>query len=110
MPQKKNPDALELIRGKAGRLTGNLAGIMAVMKGTPTTYNKDFQARQPVLITSRSKGTMLQTSRSFTHSVSFIGVLGRSHVELPNVSKETVLLLLRAGGVGADVQHGGYYA
>ena len=45
MPQKKNPDALELIRGKAGRLTGNLAGIMAVMKGTPTTYNKDFQAR-----------------------------------------------------------------
>jgi argininosuccinate lyase len=44
MPQKKNPDALELIRGKAGRLTGNLAGIMAVMKGTPTTYNKDFQA------------------------------------------------------------------
>ena len=47
MPQKKNPDALELIRGKAGRLTGNLAGIMAVMKGTPTTYNKDFQARRP---------------------------------------------------------------
>jgi len=49
MPQKKNPDALELIRGKAGRLTGNLAGIMAVMKGTPTTYNKDFQARRPII-------------------------------------------------------------
>ena len=44
MPQKKNPDALELIRGKAGRLTGNLMGIMAVMKGIPTTYNKDLQA------------------------------------------------------------------
>ncbi len=43
MPQKKNPDALELIRGKAGRLQGNLAGMMAVMKGAPTTYNKDFQ-------------------------------------------------------------------
>ena len=43
MPQKKNPDALELIRGKAGRLQGNLSGMMAVMKGTPTTYNKDFQ-------------------------------------------------------------------
>ena len=49
MPQKKNPDALELIRGKAGRLNGNLAGIMAVMKGTPTTYNKDFQARRPIM-------------------------------------------------------------
>lgn len=46
MPQKKNPDALELIRGKAGRLTGNLMGIMAVVKGIPTTYNKDLQARK----------------------------------------------------------------
>mmetsp|Transcript_2445 Transcript_2445/g.6262 ORF Transcript_2445/g.6262 Transcript_2445/m.6262 type:complete len:516 (-) Transcript_2445:347-1894(-) len=43
MPQKKNPDALELIRGKAGRVQGNLAGVLAVVKGTPTTYNKDFQ-------------------------------------------------------------------
>ena len=45
MPQKKNPDALELIRGKAGRLQGALAGMMAVMKSAPTTYNKDFQVR-----------------------------------------------------------------
>ena len=43
MPQKKNPDALELIRGRAGRLQGNLAGMLAVMKSAPTTYNKDFQ-------------------------------------------------------------------
>ena len=43
MPQKKNPDALELIRGKGGRLVGNMAGLLAVVKGTPTTYNKDLQ-------------------------------------------------------------------
>lgn len=43
MPQKKNPDALELIRGKAGRLQGNLTGLLAIMKSAPTTYNKDFQ-------------------------------------------------------------------
>jgi argininosuccinate lyase len=43
MPQKKNPDALELIRGKAGKAQGNLAGLLAIMKGAPTTYNKDFQ-------------------------------------------------------------------
>jgi hypothetical protein len=43
MPQKKNPDALELLRGKSGRLMGTLTGFMCVMKGTPTTYNKDFQ-------------------------------------------------------------------
>ena len=40
MPQKKNPDALELIRGKGGKLIGNLTGMMAVLKGAPTTYNK----------------------------------------------------------------------
>ena len=52
MPQKKNPDALELIRGKAGRLQGNLAGMMAVMKSAPTTYNKDFQEAWEVSTTS----------------------------------------------------------
>ena len=52
MPQKKNPDALELIRGKAGKMQGNLAGIMAVMKGTPTTYNKDFQECWGILFDS----------------------------------------------------------
>lgn len=40
MPQKKNPDALELVRGKGGKLIGNLTGMLAVLKGAPTTYNK----------------------------------------------------------------------
>ena len=43
MPQKKNPDPLELIRGKSGRLIGRLAGWMATMKGLPSGYNKDLQ-------------------------------------------------------------------
>src|SRR5919206_1265294 len=43
MPQKKNPDSLELTRGKAGRLLGNLTGLLAVLKGLPSTYNKDLQ-------------------------------------------------------------------
>ena len=43
MPQKKNPDPLELIRGKTGRLIGHLAGWMATMKGLPSGYNKDLQ-------------------------------------------------------------------
>jgi argininosuccinate lyase len=43
MPQKKNPDPLELIRGKAGRVIGRLAGWLATMKGLPTGYNKDLQ-------------------------------------------------------------------
>jgi argininosuccinate lyase/amino-acid N-acetyltransferase len=43
MPQKKNPDACELIRGKAGRVTGSLTGMMMTMKALPLAYNKDMQ-------------------------------------------------------------------
>ncbi|KFV69486.1 Argininosuccinate lyase, partial [Dryobates pubescens] len=43
MPQKKNPDSLELIRSKAGRVFGRLASILMVLKGLPSTYNKDLQ-------------------------------------------------------------------
>ncbi len=43
MPQKKNPDALELVRGKAGRVIGQLTGLLATLKGLPSTYNKDLQ-------------------------------------------------------------------
>ncbi|MDD5543989.1 MAG: argininosuccinate lyase [Acidobacteriia bacterium] len=43
MPQKKNPDSLELIRGKTGRVYGNLLRLLVVMKGLPLAYNKDMQ-------------------------------------------------------------------
>lgn len=43
MPQKKNPDVAELIRGKAGRVIGNLNHLLVMLKGTPLSYNRDFQ-------------------------------------------------------------------
>ncbi len=43
MPQKKNPDVFELARGKAGRLLGDLVGILTTLKGLPSTYDKDLQ-------------------------------------------------------------------
>src|SRR5260221_4553611 len=43
MPQKKNPDSMELVRGKAGRVFGHLAALLATMKGLPLAYNKDMQ-------------------------------------------------------------------
>lgn len=43
MPQKRNPDSLELLRGKSGRLIGHLAGILTLLKGLPSAYNKDLQ-------------------------------------------------------------------
>jgi argininosuccinate lyase len=43
MPQKKNPDSMELVRGKAGRVFGHLASLLVTMKGLPLAYNKDMQ-------------------------------------------------------------------
>lgn len=43
MPQKRNPDAAELIRGKVGRVTGSLVGLLTMMKGLPLTFSKDMQ-------------------------------------------------------------------
>ncbi|MBB6097812.1 argininosuccinate lyase [Deinobacterium chartae] len=49
MPQKKNPDVAELARGKAGRVFGDLMGLLTVVKGTPLAYNKDLQEdKEPV--------------------------------------------------------------
>src|SRR6185295_10568500 len=49
MPQKKNPDSLELIRGKAGRVFGHHAALLATMKGLPLAYNKDMQEDKEAL-------------------------------------------------------------
>jgi argininosuccinate lyase len=43
MPQKKNPDVAELMRGKSGRVIGNLVALLALLKGLPMTYNRDLQ-------------------------------------------------------------------
>ena len=52
MPQKKNPDSLELVRGKTGRVIGNLTGLLTTVKGLPSTYNKDLQEdKEPVFDT-----------------------------------------------------------
>jgi argininosuccinate lyase len=49
MPQKKNPDIAELARGKAGRLVGNLTGLLTTLKGLPLAYNRDLQEdKEPV--------------------------------------------------------------
>jgi len=49
MPQKCNPDSMELVRGKAGRLIGNLMTILTTLKGLPASYNRDLQEDKPPL-------------------------------------------------------------
>lgn len=52
MPQKKNPDIAELARGKAGRLVGNIAGLLTTLKGLPLAYNRDLQEDKEPLFDS----------------------------------------------------------
>jgi argininosuccinate lyase len=52
MPQKRNPDSLELLRGKVGRLTGNLVSLLVTLKGLPAAYNKDLQEDKEPLFDS----------------------------------------------------------
>ena len=61
MPQKKNPDALELLRGKSGRLMGQMTGLMTTLKGLPSTYNKDLQEdKEPLFDAVESLSGSLQ--------------------------------------------------
>ena len=60
MPQKKNPDVSELIRGKTGRVYGALMGLLTVMKGLPLSYNKDMQEdKEGVIDTARTLAASL---------------------------------------------------
>ena len=68
MPQKKNPDIAELARGKAGRVIGNLTGLLATLKGLPLSYNRDLQEdKEPVF---DSFDTLMVVMPAFTGMVS----------------------------------------
>ncbi|MEM7031472.1 MAG: argininosuccinate lyase [Chloroflexota bacterium] len=58
MPQKKNPDSLELVRGKTGRVIGNQVGFLTTLKGLPSTYNKDLQEDKEPLFDTVDTMTM----------------------------------------------------
>ncbi|MGE0558669.1 MAG: argininosuccinate lyase [Burkholderiales bacterium] len=72
MPQKKNPDVAELVRGKTGRVNGNLVALLTLMKGQPLAYNKDNQEdKEPLLDTV---DTLLMSLAVFTGMVGGITV------------------------------------
>lgn len=61
MPQKKNPDSLELLRGKSGRAFGHMAGLMMILEGLPGTYDKDLQESvEPLLDHVKTVGDSIQ--------------------------------------------------
>jgi argininosuccinate lyase len=72
MPQKQNPDALELIRGKAGRVIGAATQLLITLKGLPLAYNKDMQETQePVFVVAETVSMMLRVAAGFMRDVQF---------------------------------------
>ena len=70
MPQKKNPDSLELIRGKSGRVWGSLSSLFVTMKGLPMTYNRDMQEdKEPLFDAVDQLRGCLQMIRVVTETV-----------------------------------------
>jgi argininosuccinate lyase len=81
MPQKKNPDMAELIRGKTGRVYGNLMGLLTVLKGLPLAYNKDMQ---------EDKEGMFDTVKTVTGSVKiFAGMIESMKVNQERMENST---------------------
>jgi argininosuccinate lyase len=72
MPQKQNPDALELARGKTGRVIGHLTGFLTTLKGLPSTYNKDLQEDKEALFdTLDTLNTLLPALIGLTETMRF---------------------------------------
>lgn len=83
MPQKKNPDAAELIRAKTGRLNGNLIHLMTVMKALPLAYNKDMQEdKEPVFDSFDTLCLCLQAMTGMLESATFHKDAMRQSAEL----------------------------
>lgn len=81
MPQKKNPDMAELIRGKTGRVYGNLIGLLTVLKGLPLAYNKDMQ---------EDKEGMFDTVKTVTGSLKiFAGMIRTMTVRTEHMKEAT---------------------
>src|SRR5699024_10216375 len=72
MPQKKNPDVAELARGKAGRLIGDLSGLLATLKGLPLAYNRDLQEdKEPVFDAIDNLGLVLPAVAAMLATLTF---------------------------------------
>jgi argininosuccinate lyase len=72
MPQKKNPDVAELVRGKAGRLIGNLSGLLATLKGLPLAYDRDLQEdKEPIFDSCDQLALILPAMTGLVSTLSF---------------------------------------
>jgi argininosuccinate lyase len=98
MPQKKNPDSLELIRGKSGRVMGCLTSLMMTMKGLPMTYNRDMQEdKVPLFEAADQLSGSLEMARVVVESVKLNPARPAAAEESWVVATDLAEALARAG-------------
>ena len=106
MPQKKNPDALELLRGKSGRVMGQMTGLMTMLKGLPSTYNKDLQEdKEPLFDAVGSLTGSLQIACGVLSTLTVNPAAMRAALSPEMLATDLAEYLVRKGVPFRDAHH-----
>lgn len=106
MPQKKNPDSLELLRGKSGRIFGNMAGFVMTLKGLPSTYNKDLQEdKEPLFDTVDNISKSLQIAEGVIATMEVHGDRMRKALTMDVLATDLAEYLVRKGVPFRETHH-----
>ncbi|KAG9318806.1 putative argininosuccinate lyase [Chiua virens] len=106
MPQKKNPDSLELLRGKSGRIFGNMAGFLMTLKGLPSTYNKDLQEdKEPLFDTVDNIGASLKIAEGVIATMMVHGDKMRAALTMDVLATDLADYLVRKGVPFRETHH-----
>lgn len=98
MPQKKNPDSLELLRGKSGRVFGQMAGFMYTLKGLPSTYNKDLQEdKEPLFDCVRTVDDSLRIATGVISTLAINAEKMRAALTMDMLATDLADYLVRKG-------------
>ena len=106
MPQKKNPDSLELLRGKSGRVFGQMAGLMMRVKGLPSTYNKDLQESfEPMLDGTKTVADSIQIATGVLSTMSIFPEKMRAALAPDMLATDLADYLVRKGVPFRETHH-----
>ncbi|OJA14873.1 hypothetical protein AZE42_00809 [Rhizopogon vesiculosus] len=106
MPQKKNPDSLELLRGKSGRIFGNMAGFVMTLKGLPSTYNKDLQEdKEPLFDTVDNVSASLKIAEGVIATMEVHGEKMRQALTMDVLATDLADYLVRKGVPFRETHH-----
>lgn len=106
MPQKKNPDSLELLRGKSGRVFGYMTGLMMSIKGLPSTYNKDLQESfEPMLQGTKTVADSIQIATGVLSTMAIFPQKMRAALSPDMLATDLADYLVRKGVPFRETHH-----